>query len=410
VDLRMAWRNIWRNPRRSVLTMSAVAFATLLLVFMLSWQFGSYATMINASVKIHTGHLQVQAKGYQEDRDIRKVVPDPEAVGKILSGMETVAAYTFRAEAFSLVSSEDRTYGVLVTGIDPEKEAAVSTLEDTIRKGNYLAANDSNQALVGTLLAENLRVAPGDEIVVLGQGRDGSIAATVLTVEGIFNSGQDEFDRSVVHIRLEDFQEIYAMQGAVHSAVVLCTGLEAVPRTKKEVSAALANLKEGRSLAVLGWKELVPGLLQAIKMDLIVGFIFYLILIVVVAFSILNTFLMAIFERKREFGVMMAMGTTPGRLTRLLIYESAAMTVIGTAVGILAGSLLTAYFQAHGIMIPGTEEIAREFGLPERIYPKLSMLSVAIGAGIVLLITLVTAAYPALRVRRLKPLEALTAA
>lgn len=409
MDLRMAWRNIWRNPRRSVLTMSAVAFATLLLVFMLSWQFGSYATMINASVKIHTGHLQVQAKGYQEDRDIRKVVPDPEAVGKILSRTKTVAAFTFRAEAFSLVSSEDRTYGVLVTGIDPEKEAAVSTLEDTIRKGSYLAADDANQALVGTLLAENLRVAPGDEIVVLGQGRDGSIAATVLTVEGIFNSGQDEFDRSVVHVRLEDFQEIYAMRGAVHSAVVLCTGLEAVPPTKKEVSEALGNLREGRSLAVLGWKELVPGLLQAIQMDLIVGFIFYLILIVVVAFSILNTFLMAIFERKREFGVMMAMGTTPGRLTRLLIYESGAMTVIGTALGILAGSLLTGYFQARGIMIPGTEEIAREFGLPERIYPQLSMLSVAIGAGIVLLITLATASYPAFKVRRLKPLEALTA-
>lgn len=406
----MAWRNIWRNPRRSVLTMSAVAFATLLLVFMLSWQFGSYATMINASVKIHTGHLQVQAKGYQEDRDIRKVVPEPDAVGKILSRMETVDAYTFRAEAFSLVSSEDRTYGVLVTGIDPEKEAAVSTLEDTIRKGSYLAADDANQALVGTLLAENLRVAPGEEIVVLGQGRDGSIAATALTVKGVFNSGQDEFDRSVVHIPLHDFQEIYAMRGAVHAVVALCNDLEAVLPAKKEISRALGNIAEGRSLAVLGWKELVPGLLQAIKMDLIVGFIFYLILIVVVAFSILNTFLMAIFERKREFGVMMAMGTTPARLTRLLIYESAAMTVIGTAVGILAGSLLTAYFQAHGILIPGTEEIAREFGLPERIYPQLSMLSVAIGAGIVLLITLATASYPAFKVRRLKPLEALTAA
>ncbi|MCF8052433.1 MAG: ABC transporter permease [Desulfobacterales bacterium] len=405
----MAWRNIWRNPRRSVLTMSAVAFATLLLVFMLSWQFGSYATMINASVKIHTGHLQVQAKGYQEDRDIRKVVPDPEAVGKILSRTETVASYTFRAEAFSLVSSKDRTYGVLVTGIDPEKEAAVSTLKDMIRKGRYLADDDANQALVGILLAENLKVSPGDELVVLGQGRDGSIAATVLTVKGIFSSGQDEFDRSVVHIPLHDFQEIFAMRGAVHAAVVICTDLETISQAKKEVSEALGNLEKGRSLAVLGWKELVPGLLQAIKMDLIVGFIFYLILIVVVAFSILNTFLMAIFERKREFGVMMAVGTTPGRLTRVLIYESAAMTLLGSAVGILVGSLLTAYFQVHGIMIPGTEEIAREFGLPERIYPQLSLLSVSVGAGVVLLITLITAAYPALKVRRLKPLEALTA-
>ena len=409
MDLKLAWRNIWRNPRRSVLTMAAIAFATLLLVFMLSWQFGSYATMINASVKIHTGHLQVQADGYRDDRDIRKVVADPDAVGRILGGTPPVSAYTFRAEAFSLVSSKDRTYGVLVTGIDPEKEAVVSTLADTVREGEYLSAADTDRALIGTLLAENLQVAPGDELVLLGQGRDGSIAATVLVVKGVFSSGQDEFDRSVVHMPLDFFQETYSMRGAVHAAVAVCKDLEAVPEAKREISRKLAEQGRGRPLAVLGWKELVPGLLQAIKMDLIIGFIFYLILIVVVAFSILNTFLMAIFERKREFGVMMALGTTPARLTRVLVYESTAMTMLGCAAGILAGAILTAYFQANGIVVPGAEEIAREFGLPERIYPRLSLLSVSIGAGIVLLITLVTAAYPALRVRRLKPLDALRA-
>ncbi|MCG6893060.1 MAG: FtsX-like permease family protein [Desulfobacteraceae bacterium] len=406
----MAWRNIWRNPRRSILTMGAVAFATLLLVFMLSWQFGSYATMINASVKIHTGHLQVQKIGYRDDQDIRKVVADPQTVGRILAGDKAVAAYTFRAEAFSLVSSKDRTYGVLVNGIDPEGEAAVSTLEETIRKGDYLSNGDTNQAIIGTLLADNLRVSLGDELVILGQGRDGSIAATVLTVKGIFNSGQDEFDRSVVHMPLDYFQDVYTMRGAVHTAVAVCTSLDAVPDATQRISRRLAEVEGDHDLVVLGWKELVPGLLQAIKMDLIIGFIFYLILIVVVAFSILNTFLMAIFERKREFGVMMAMGTTPGRLTRLLIYESAAMTILGSAAGILVGSLLTCYFQMHGIVVPGAEEFARQFGLPERIYPQLSLLSVSIGAGIVLVITLVTAAYPALRVQRMKPLEALTSA
>ena len=410
MDLKMAWRNIWRNPRRSILTMAAVAFATLLLVFMLSWQFGSYATMINASVKIHTGHLQIQKAGYQDDRDIRKVVSDPEAVGRLLSNEKSVEAYTFRAEAFSLVSSKDRTYGVLVNGIDPEGEAAVSTLEETIREGEYLSDTDTNRALIGTLLAKNLRVAPGDDLVILGQGRDGSIAATVLTVKGVFNSGQDEFDRRVVHMPLGYFQEVFTMRGAVHAAVAVCTDLDAVPEARSRISRQLGELKMDRDLVALGWKELVPGLLQAIKMDLIIGFIFYLILIVVVAFSILNTFLMAIFERKREFGVMMAMGTTPGRLTRLLIYESAAMTLLGSLAGIVAGGLLTAYFQAHGIVVPGAEEFAREFGLPARIYPRLSLLSISIGAGIVLLITLVTAAYPALRVRRMKPLEALNAA
>jgi ABC-type lipoprotein release transport system permease subunit len=205
------------------------------------------------------------------------------------------------------------------------------------------------------------------------------------------------------------FQEVYAMRGAAHRVVAVCHSLDDVASTAAKMQHLLAQTGF-QHLQVLDWKELTPGLLQAIQMDLIIGFIFYLILIVVVAFSILNTFLMAIFERTREFGVMMALGTTPGRITRLLICESAAMTLMGTAVGIAAGSFLTAYFQAHGITVPGAEEVARQFGLPERIYPQLSLLSVAIGAGIVLLITLATAVYPAFKVRRLTPVEALAAA
>lgn len=157
---------------------------------------------------IHTGHLQVQAKEYEEKRNIRLVVPNPAAIGGILEQTSELAAYTFRANAFSLISSKERTYGTIVIGIDPPREARVSTLKKLIRQGNYLSAEDSNQALVGKLLAKNLNVVLGDELVVLGQGRDGSIAATVVKVKGIFSSGQDEFDRSSIHIPLGYFQDI----------------------------------------------------------------------------------------------------------------------------------------------------------------------------------------------------------
>jgi len=132
----MAWRNIWRNPRRTLLTVSAIAFACLLLVFMLSFQFGSYDAMINASVKIHTGHLQVQAKGYNEKQQMRQVVSDPASVEGILAQIRGVEAFTSRANAFSMISSNERTNGALVIGIDPEKEARVSTLKKLIRKGS----------------------------------------------------------------------------------------------------------------------------------------------------------------------------------------------------------------------------------------------------------------------------------
>ena len=409
IEVKIAWRNIWRNPRRSILTISAIAFACLLLVFMLSWQFGSYATMINSAVKIHTGHLQVQARGYKAKKSIRLVVPNPAAVGSVLDNTPGVATYTFRANAFSLASSEERTYGIIVVGIEPAREAGVSTLKELIRQGSYLSEDDTNEALVGELLAKNLHIGLGDEVVLLGQGRDGTIAATVVKVKGIYTSGQDEFDRSSLQISLKNFQEVYTMQGAVHEVVALCRSLDEVPDTKKAVAATIEKMDKNQQLVALDWMDLMPGLIQGIQMDLVGGLIFYFILIVVVAFSILNTFLMSVLERTREFGVLMAIGTTPRRLTKLLLIESTTMTMVGIVIGIIAGSLITWYFQVHGIIISGTSEFMSQFGIPERMYPQLSLLSISIGPGAVLIITLMTALYPALKVRRLRPVEAMTA-
>ncbi len=403
----MAWRNIWRNPRRSILTMTAIAFATLLLVFMLSFQFGSYDTMINSAVKIHTGHLQVQAGGYQDKKRMRLAVPDPGAIGTILEATPDIEAYTYRANAFSLVSSKERTYGIVVIGIDPAREASVSALKKVIRHGSYLSSTDTNQALIGELLAKNLRVGLGDQLVVLGQGRDGSVAATVVEVKGIFNSGQDEFDRSSIHIPLSHFQEVYAMRGGVHEVVALGKSLGAIPAIKKTVAGVIEIKDAKQPLVVLDWMDLMPGLVEGIQLDLISGLILYFILIVVVAFSILNTFLMSVFERTKEFGVLMVIGTAPGRLTKVLLLESLTMTAVGIVVGIIAGILITWYFQVHGIVISGTSEVVRQFGIPERMFPRLSFLSITIGPTLVLFITFLTALYPALKVRRLQPVEAL---
>ena len=154
--------------------------------------------------------------------------------------------------------------------------------------------------------------------------------------------------------------------------------------------------------------DLMPGLVEGIQLDLMSGLILYVILIVVVAFSILNTFLMAVFERTKEFGVLMAIGTTPGRLTKVLLLESLTMTIVGVVIGMIAGSMVTWYFEVHGISVAGTSEVVRQFGIPERMFPQLSVLSLSIGPILVLFITSLAALYPALKVRRLRPVEALT--
>jgi putative ABC transport system permease protein len=411
MDVKMAWRNIWRNPRRTLLTVTAIAFACILLVFMLSFQLGSYETMINASVTVHTGHLQVQARGYQADHEIRLSIADPQPVLKALEAIPEVKAYAPRARAFALVSSANHTYGIMVEGIDPTAEKKVSTLASIVRQGSYLEADSRDDglpgALVGHLLARNLGVSVGDELTVLGQGGDGSIAATVVRVHGITHSGLDEFDRNAIQIPLRQFQEIFSMGGAVHEIVILGHRLADTASIKAALRSALQGLHARPPLVVLDWEALMPGLKQAISMDLVSGSIFYLILIMVVAFSILNTFLMAILERTYEFGVMMAMGTRPTRLTRLVLTESVGMTLVGVVSGMLIGCLVTGYFMVHGINLGDASEISRQFGIPSVLYPRLTLISMLVGPAAVFLITILAALYPAMKIRRLQPVEAM---
>ncbi len=403
MDFTMALRNIWRNPRRTILTLSAIAFACLLLVFMLSFQFGCYEAMINTSVSISTGHLQIQARNYLKDRDIRQTIDDPSAVAGLLDKTQGIGAWTFRSGGFALVSSEKRTAGVLVSAIDPDKERRVSTVASLVRKGAYLDQDRPFEALIGERLARNLGVAVGGELTILGQGRDGSVAASVLTVRGIFESGVEDMDRNVLLMTLSDFDGIFAMDKTVHLAVITVPSLASVGPVKKELSKKLA----GSDPAVYDWMEILPGLYQSIQMDLASGFIMYLILIIVVAFSILNTFLMSIFERTREFGVMMALGTTPGRLMRLVMLESAAITVLGMVLGMILGALVTLYYQRYGIYIEGTADILKQYGIPERLYPRLSLLSLLAGPALVFVITFLSSAVPAFRIRRMDPVTAM---
>lgn len=387
--------------------MAAIAFATILLIFMLSLQFGNYATLIDSAVKVRTGHIQVQAEGYSERRDIRLVVSEPERVADIVDSLPGVAGYTFRASSFALVSSKERSYGAVVMGIS-DREKTVSSLAHNLRQGHFLSEGDGGQALIGAILAKNLQVKLGDEVSVLAQAWDGSVAATVVRVKGIVVSGQDEFDRNCFYIPLPYFQEVFAMGRAVHEVVVTAKALEKVPHLKEVLQGQMVT-GSNRSLKVLDWKELTPGLTETITLDLMTGFLFYVVLVVVVAFSILNTFIMSVFERKREFGVMMALGCRQAGITKLLSLESIMITALGSAAGILIGSLLTIYFEAHGIKIPGAAELARYYGVPERMFPKLSFLSLTIGSGLVLGISMLAAHVPVLKVRRLRPVEAMAA-
>ena len=199
------------------------------------------------------------------------------------------------------------------------------------------------------------------------------------------------------------------MQEAVHEVIIIARSLSDIPAIKRSLNRALASQDDQMPLKILDWEELMPGLRQGIEMDLVSGLIFYFLLVLVVAFSILNTFLMAIFERTREFGVLMAIGTTPLRLTKVLLIESMTMTMIGIFAGIIIGSAITLYFQSHGIDFSGASELLSQFGISGRMYPKLSIISALSGPLAVWVITFIAALYPALKVQRMQPVDAMRA-
>lgn len=406
LGFRLARRNLWRNPRRTLLTGSAVAFATSILVFMIALQRGGYAAMIDSAVSVFAGHLQVQARGYHDDPRLERSLAGASALEKRVASVPGVRSVTARAETYALVSSPSRTYGAAIVGVEPRGETALSTLPRSVREGRFLSSPRATEAFVGRALARNLSLSPGDPLTLLGQGSDGSLAVATLEVVGIFESGVPDLDRTVVEIPLATFQETFSLGDRVHALVVRAADLDEVDHVSGAVAAALADRPEA---TVLEWDRILEGLKQGISMDAAVGWFLYAVLVVVVTFSILGTFLMAVLERTREFGVLLALGTRPGFLGGVILAESLLLLLLGLCAGLALGLGGVALAARHGIAFSSSEEILAQWSLPARIYPRLDLFTLAVGPIAVLVTTGLGALYPLVRVRRLRPVDAMKA-
>lgn len=405
--LRLAWRNLWRHARRTWLTIGAMVFSNALLVFMIALQFGAYDLMIDNTLQAFSGHMQVQAPGYLEDEKMRQTVDDIAPLADALRAALDFDDVAARASGFALVSSEDRSYGVAIFGVEPEFEPRVSTLPGLMAEGRFLEHPAAEEIVIGEALARNLRVGIGGELTLLGSGLDGSFAAALVRVVGIFRSGVAALDRSVAETGLAFFQDTYYMDGAGHEIVVNAPVLEAVPRVRADVEAFLAAARP--ELVVHDWDALEPGLRQAIAADMSSAFFMYGILVILVAFSVLNTQLMSVLERTHEFGIVMALGLRPGRLGRLVLLETAIMGAMGLVIGAFLGAIVVFYFSIYGFSYPGMDELAARFNLPASFFPQVSFMTIFSGPAVVFVFTILAALYPALRLHRLQPVEAMRA-
>jgi putative ABC transport system permease protein len=406
LSFRLAWRNIWRQKRRTWLTALAMIFSNVLLVFMISLQFGSYEMMINNTLRMFSGQIQIQRNGYLEGQKIRLVVDNIQELAADIRSQFPGSSVTARANAFVLISSEDRSFGTQLVGVEPAYEAGVSTLPGLITDGRYLQDPDAAEIVIGSVMARNLKVSVGDELTFLGNGKDASFSAGVVTVVGVFNSGSSDLDRSLAELPLGYFQDAFAMEESGHVIAVALDELTAIPAMMEPLKSLVAGQDD---LLVLDWETLTPGLKQAIQADMTSAWFMYGVLIILVAFSVLNTQLMSVLERTREFGVIMALGIKPRRLALLVLLETFLMASLGFLIGVLLGGVVAAYYSKVGFSYPGMDEMAAKFNMPAEMYPALEPLSLMLGPSVVFMFCLLAAIYPALKLYGLRPVDAMRA-
>lgn len=405
----MAWRNVWRHPRRVGLTLAAIVFSDIILVWMVGLQLGQYDLMIENTLNAFTGQIQVQQQYYLDKPNLRHTIKN---AGKLAQNIRQALhsdKVAVRAQAFVLVSSEKRSFGAEITGVQPDYESKVSRLPGLLSKGEYLNTGDRDAAVIGSILAKNLKLGVGDEITLLGSAKDGSVAASIFKIKGIINSKMQELDRSIIQIPLATFQDMFFLGNEANAIVINSGVLENITAELDVLNRQLSTFSPQKDLRVLNWEELEPGLKQAIQSDYASGWFMYSILVLIVVFSVLNTFQMSVLERTHEFGVMLSLGLTPGRIGAWVLWESGLLAFLGMCLGIVLGVLFTLYFAIYGFTYPGIEEMAQQFNMSTTMYPDIRPASVLLGPTVIFVATLVAALYPALRLRRLRPIEAMNA-
>ncbi len=413
---RLAWRNIWRNSRRTTITLVAMVLSVGFMIWMITFMDGFHLYFIQAQLDFGPAALQVHAEGYQDDKKVEDVILDPAPIVDALRELPGVEGVGTRLNTFGLASHGNASQTVMLVGTDPSAEPDLSFYPEKIKEGEWLPDTYDPEGrlpiVIGQAMAEKLEVELGDRVFLMVQGLTGDVAYAVYFVHGIFRTGINELDKNMAWVPIDSLRSVLAADVERFSNAAHEVTVQIEPNYNLDLFTANAVAAVGersQPLEVLNWQQMQPGIMQAIEMDDYFIYIMMIIIFAVVAVGIMNTLLMAVFERIREFGIMMSLGSKPAMIFKLVTLESLLLGLIGAIGGLLFGLLL---FYIN-MKIPWDFSNYKEMGdlvafdYTEKIYPTLvwsNILKAVIG---IYIFTILASIWPAYWAKNLKPVDAL---
>ena len=399
----ISWRNIWRNKKRTLVLISAVTVGVWSMLFLGSLMRGMQAQLVRNATSFFTGHIQIHKKGYREDPVVENSIESPESIIPVLKeNLPPGSHWAERVKVPGMASNAYGASGVIIVGIDPGREKAVSSLQILIRNGEYLRPGDTRGIIVGHALAEDFKTRIGKKIVLTAQDLNGNIASRAFRIRGIFYADTETQEKTFVFIPLRAAQEMLKMGNEISEIAIL------LPDYKRAhgVTGTLKRLIPRYEIHT--WKELLPVTVAMLKMYDFFIWIWYIVAFIAMAFGILNTTIISIMERTREFNLMQALGMKPGWIIGGILIESAFILSIGMLSGNVTGLLSSSYLDKVGLDLSIFSRGAQFFGLPRIIYPSLLPKDIVIANIIVFVLGTIVNIYPAWRITRLNIVKALS--
>ncbi len=400
--LKLAWRNLWRNRKRTLITSASVVFAVLLAIFLNSLKEGILVKMQENVVSFYSGAIQLHQDGYWNDQTINNTFEASEDLVELISTHENVSSAIPRLESFALTASAENSRGSLVVSIDPEKERLVTMVDEKIVDGEFLEATDQ-AALVTKGLAEYLKLTVGDTIVIIGQGYHGVSAAGKYRIKGIIDFASPQLNKSIVYLPLKEGQWLFGAINRLSALVVQVHNIGQAEETANQLAGKVTEEYE-----VMSWKLLLPELDQIIEGERAENVIFLFVLYLLISFGIFGTILMMTMERRYEFGVLVAIGMKKLKLSSVVVLENIFVSMLGAMVGTIVSVPVIAYFNAYPIHVTGELKDAYEsYGFDPVFYFSVDPKIFYSQGLVVLIIALVLSVYPMIKIGRLDAVEAM---